>query len=58
MKQTGIVSAVYFKGSPLNPMVTYFGEVANNVCSLFVHLSENVEDKRLHVKVQRLVVEK
>lgn len=36
----------------------YFGEVADDVRSLFVDLSEDVEDKRLHVKIKRLVVEK
>lgn len=36
----------------------HFGEVADNVGSLFVDLREDVEDKGLHVKVQRLVVEK
>lgn len=36
---------------------SYFGEVTNNVRSMFVDFSEDVEDKGLDVKVQRLVVE-
>lgn len=36
----------------------YFREVADNVRSLFVDFSEDVEDKGLHVKIKRLVVEK
>lgn len=35
----------------------HFGEVANNVGSVFVDFSQDVEDKRLHVKVKRLVVQ-
>lgn len=35
----------------------YFGEVTNNVRSMFVDFSEDVEDKRLDVKVKCLVVE-
>lgn len=35
----------------------YFGEVADDVRSLFVDFGEDVEDKRLHVKIKRLVVE-
>lgn len=35
----------------------YFGEVPNNVRSMLVDFSEDVEDKRLDVKVKRLVVE-
>lgn len=37
---------------------TYFGEVADDVRSLFVDLSEDVEDEGLHIKIKRLVVEK
>lgn len=37
---------------------SYFGEVADNVRSLFVDFSEDVEDKGLNVKIKRLVVEK
>jgi len=37
---------------------TYFGEVADDVRSLFVDLRENVKDERLHVKIQRLMVKK
>lgn len=36
----------------------HFGEVADDVRSLFVDLGEDVEDKRLHVKIKRLVVQK
>lgn len=36
---------------------SYFGEVTNNVRSMFVDFSEDVEDKRLDIKVKRLVVE-
>lgn len=36
----------------------YFGEVADDVRSLFVDFSEDVEDEGLHVKIKRLVVEK
>lgn len=39
-------------------LTTYFGEVADDVRSLFVDLSEDVEDEGLHVKIKRLVVEK
>lgn len=35
----------------------YFGEVPNNVSSVFVDLGEDVEDKRLNVEVKCLVVE-
>lgn len=35
----------------------YFGEVTNDVRAMFVDFSEDVEDKGLHVKVKRLVVE-
>lgn len=35
----------------------YFGEVTNDVRSVFVDFGQDVEDKRLHVKVKRLVVE-
>lgn len=36
---------------------THLGEVTHNVCPLLVDFSEDVENKRLHVKIQRLVVE-
>ena len=36
---------------------TYFREVTDYVCSVPVDLSENVEDERLHIKVERLVVQ-
>lgn len=35
----------------------YFGEVTNDVRSVFVDFGQDVEDKRLHVEVKRLVVE-
>lgn len=35
----------------------YFGEVADDVRSLFVDFSEDVENKRLHIKIKCLVVE-
>lgn len=35
----------------------YFGEVADDVRSVFVDFGQDVEDKRLHVEVKRLVVE-
>lgn len=35
----------------------YFGEVANNVGSVLVDFSQDVEDERLHVEVKRLVVQ-
>lgn len=36
----------------------YFGEVADDVRSMFVDFSEDVEDKGLHVEIKRLVIEK
>lgn len=35
----------------------HLGEVTNDVSAMLVDLSQDVEDKRLHVKVKRLVVE-
>lgn len=35
----------------------YLGEVTNDVRSVFVDFGQDVEDKRLHVEVKRLVVE-
>ena len=37
---------------------TNLGEVSNYVGSLLVDLAEDVEQKRLHVKVERLMVQK
>lgn len=36
----------------------HLGEVADDVRSLFVDFSEDVEDEGLHVKVKRLMVKK
>lgn len=48
------VSPLYSKNIRNKP---YFGEVADDVRSLFVDFSEDVENKRLHIKIKCLVVE-
>lgn len=37
---------------------TNLGEVANEMTAVSVHLRHDVKEKWLHVKVQRLVIEK
>lgn len=51
-------SKVQLEPSPnTHPMPGHhLGEVADNMSALPVDLSENVEDKRLHIKVESLVV--